>query len=344
MHNPLILSTTMSGVVSAFHLKPTRVALIQLGRIGADKTANLAHARSTILSAVKNAPKEYGAVNMVVLPECFNSPYSVDQFGKYAESFSGLYENVEQSSQTLTTRHGSHSWSIHNKDNTSAIELAPALLRESPSLAMLSEAAKTAGVVLVGGSVPERDDSTGRLYNTSCVFDAQGRVISLHRKLHLFDIDIPGKMTFQESQTLSAGDRITLFDCALGRFALGICYDLRFPESAQVASRLGAGAIVYPGAFNTTTGPIAWELLLRARAIDNQVYTIGCSPARPESGYPAWGHSTVVDPLGQVVETCGDGEAIVYATLDPEREAEVRKTVPISTQRRFDVYPDVASV
>lgn len=136
----------------------------------------------------------------------------------------------------------------------------------------------------------------------------------------------------------------TLTQTDLGRFALGICYDLRFPESAQIASRLGASTILYPGAFNTTTGPVAWELLLRARAIDNQVYTIGCSPARPPAGYPAWGHSTVVDPLGQVISTCDEKETVVYATLHPERIAVVRKTVPVSSQRRFDVYPDVASV
>ncbi len=79
-------------------------------------------------------------------------------------------------------------------------------------------------------------------------------------------------MTFQESETLSGGDRVTLFDCSLGRFGLGICYDLRFPEPAMIAGRLGAGCIIYPGAFNTTTGPVSWELLLRARATDNQVY------------------------------------------------------------------------
>lgn len=117
---------------------------------------------------------------------------------------------------------------------------------------------------------------------------------------------------------------------------------MRFPESAQIAARLGAGALLYPGAFNTTTGPLAWELLLRARAVDNQVYTVGCSPARPAQGYPAWGHSTVVDPLAVVVETCDEKETIIYATLQPERVAEVRSIVPISTQRRFDVYPNVA--
>lgn len=332
----------MASTMPTFRLQRTRVALVQLGGIGTDKSANLSRARSSILDAAKQAPQ--GAVDMVVLPECFNSPYSVDQFAKYAESFSGLYEQVKHIDLTDTVQDGAHAWPVDNKDMEHPVTLTPQALNKSPSLAMMSSVAKETGVVLVGGSIPERDESTNRIYNTSCVFDAQGRVLSLHRKLHLFDIDIPGKMTFQESRTLAAGDRITVFDCQLGRFALGICYDLRFPENALIAARLGAGAILYPGAFNTTTGPVAWELLLRGRAIDNQVYTIGCSPARPPSGYPAWGHSTVVDPLGQVIVTCDEVETVVYATLDPERISDVRKMVPISTQRRFDVYPNVAAV
>ena len=136
----------------------------------------------------------------------------------------------------------------------------------------------------------------------------------------------------------------TLTQTDLGRFALGICYDLRFPESAQIASRLGASTILYPGAFNTTTGPVASELVLRARAIDTQVYTIGCSPARPPAGDRAWGHCTVGETLGQVISSCDEKDTVIYATLHPERIAEVRKTVPVSSQRRFDVYPDVASV
>jgi len=333
--------SAMTSTPPTFRLQRTRVALVQLGGIGTDKSANLTRARSAILDAVQQAPQ--GAVDMVVLPECFNSPYSVDQFAKYAESFSGLYEQVKHMGHTETVSDGAHAWPIDNKDAEHPVKLSSQALEASPTLAMLSDVAKEMGVVLVGGSMPERDDATGRIYNTSCVLDAQGRVLSLHRKLHLFDIDIPGKMTFQESKTLAAGDRITVFDCSLGRFALGICYDLRFPENALIAARLGAGAILYPGAFNTTTGPVAWELLLRGRAIDNQVYTIGCSPARPPTGYPAWGHSTVVDPLGQVIVTCDEAETVVYASLDPERISDVRKMVPISTQRRFDVYPNVAA-
>lgn len=325
---------TMATDPAAFSLQPVRLALVQLGETSADKRANLQRAQDMVARAVSGGPD--GRAQMVLLPECFNSPYGVNFFGTYAESLSGLYEKVRAAAS------GDGRWPVENAGGRGAVALDDATLAKSESLRMLSATAKEHGIVLVGGSIPERDEQTGALYNTSCVFDESGRVIAVHRKLHLFDIDIPGKMAFQESQTLSAGSQITMFDCAFGRFGLGICYDMRFPEAATIAARHGAAAMLYPGAFNTTTGPLAWELLLRARAVDNQIYTVGCSPARPTEGYPAWGHSTVVDPLAQIVTTCEEKETIVWAKLDPARVAEVRHNVPVSSQRRFDVYPDVA--
>lgn len=321
----------MSSTPPALSLQPVNVALVQLGGIGRDKTHNLTHAADLVRRAVHESSDKVG---MVVLPECFNSPYSVNSFGEYAESFSGLFDKVKR---------GGARWPIDNENQSSPVTLSGDALSASPSLAMLSGVAKELGIVLVGGSIPERD-ADNKVYNTSCVFDREGRVVSIHRKLHLFNIDIPGKMTFQESQTLTPGNTVTIFDCEYGRFGLGICYDIRFPENAQIASRRGAGVMLYPGAFNTTTGPLAWELLLRARAVDNQVYTIGCSPARPPEGYPAWGHSSVVDPLGRVVATTEEKEHIVYVSISPDVVRDIRSTVPISTQRRFDVYADVSQV
>lgn len=326
-------------------LNHTRLGVVQLGQTSPDKQFNLKHAREAVLKAASQGP--LSGADMVILPECFNSPYGVQFFDKYAEALPGLFEQVKQGGTTKTYE-GQTQWAIDNMNNAHPITPSEDLLQASESVSMLSSVAKEAGVVLIGGSIPERD-SQGNLYNTSLVFDKQGRIIAMHRKIHLFDIDIPGKMTFQESETLTAGKQITVFDCGtcnphaeFGRFGLAICYDLRFPEIAMVCARLGAGAMLYPGAFNTTTGPLAWELLLRGRAVDNQVYTVGCSPARPTEGYPAWGHSTVVDPIAQVVATCGEEETVIWTTLDPERVREVRKNVPVSSQRRFDVYPNVA--
>ncbi|KAJ3383135.1 hypothetical protein HDU80_001325, partial [Chytriomyces hyalinus] len=161
--------------------------------------------------------------------------------------------------------------------------------------------------------------------------------------VHLFDIDIPGKQTFKESSVLSAGSEITTFDSPIGKIGVGICYDIRFPEMAMIAARKGCIAMIYPGAFNMTTGPLHWELLQRARAIDNQMYVAACSPARDETaGYVAWGHSSVVDPMGQVVAKLGEKEDIVYADLDVAFVETSRANIPVSVQRRFDVYPDVS--
>ncbi|KAK4706435.1 hypothetical protein R3W88_034002 [Solanum pinnatisectum] len=211
---------------------------------------------------------EKGA-KLVVLPEIWNSPYSNDSFPIYAED----------------------------------IDTGP---DASPSTAMLSEAARLLKITIVGGSIPER--SGDKLYNTCCVFDADGKLKAKHRKIHLFDIDIPGKITFKESQTLTAGETPTVVDTEVGRIGIGICYDIRFQELAMLYAARGAHLICYPGAFNMTTGPLHWELLQRARAVDNQLYVATCAPARDVGGgYVAWGHSTLIGPFGEVLATTEHG-------------------------------------
>jgi len=161
--------------------------------------------------------------------------------------------------------------------------------------------------------------------------------------VHLFDIDIPGKITFRESDVLSPGNKVTIVDLPeYGKIGIAICYDIRFPELATIAARKGCFALFYPGAFNTTTGPLHWELLGRARAVDNQIYVALCSPARNVEGYAAWGHSMMVDPMAKVMVEAGESEETVYAELDGAKIQETMKGIPISTQRRFDVYPDIS--
>jgi predicted amidohydrolase len=175
-------------------------------------------------------------------------------------------------------------------------------------------------------------------------FSPTGELLAKHRKMHLFDINIPGKIKFIESEVLSAGSSPTLIETEYGMIGLGICYDIRFPELAMIGARKGAFLMVYPGAFNMTTGPLHWELLARARAVDNQVYVAMCSPARNTEGkgYVAWGHSSVVDPNAEVVVTTDEKEGIVECELSPQRIAEVRGGIPVTGQRRFDVYVDVS--
>lgn len=272
--------------------------------IGADKAINLAHARSKVLEAAK------AGASLIVLPECFNSPYGTQYFPKYAETLLPSPPSKEQ----------------------------------SPSFHALSSIAAEAKAYLVGGSIPEFAPDTKKYYNTSLVFSPSGALIATHRKTHLFDIDIPGKIRFKESEVLSPGNKITMVDLPeYGKIGLAICYDIRFPESAMVAARKDAFLLVYPGAFNMTTGPLHWSLLGRARAVDNQVYVALCSPARDmESTYHAWGHSFVANPKAEVLTEAAEKEEIVYADLDPAAIEEIRKGIPIYTQRRFDVYPDIS--
>ncbi|CAG5116135.1 unnamed protein product, partial [Candidula unifasciata] len=183
-----------------------------------------------------------------------------------------------------------------------------------PSTQALAEAAEENSVFVVGGSIPERDGD--RLFNTCTVFDPRGELVTKHRKVHLFDIDVPGRITFKESEVLSPGNKLTIFQTPYCSVGVGICYDIRFAEMAQVYASKGCSLLLYPGAFNMTTGPAHWELLQRARALDNQVFVATASPARDASaGYIAWGHSSVVNPWGEVIATTDEAESIVYANI-----------------------------
>ena len=176
-----------------------------------------------------------------------------------------------------------------------------------PAYQMLSRTARELNLWLVGGSLPELDGD--KIYNTAYVFDPTGTCVARHRKMHLFDIDVQGGQSFRESATLSPGNDITLFDTPYGRIGLCICFDLRFEELCRLMALEGARVLLAPAAFNMTTGPAHWELLLRQRAVDNQCFTVGAAPARDETAsYVAWGHSLVCDPWGTVLHECGSGE------------------------------------
>jgi omega-amidase len=207
-----------------------------------------------------------------------------------------------------------------------------------PVWQQLSEYAKQYGIYLIGGSMPEKD-AEGKVYNTSYIFDRQGKQIGKHRKVHLFDIDVTGGQTFKESDTLTAGDHDTVFDTEFGRMGVMLCFDIRFPELARMMVNDGAKAILVPAAFNMTTGPAHWELSFRTRALDNQIYMIGCAPMRDESaGYISWGHSIVTDPWGRVIDMLDEKEGVLLTELDLDYEEQVREELPLLKSRRKDMY------
>ncbi|KAA8495166.1 Omega-amidase NIT2 [Porphyridium purpureum] len=277
-----------------------KVALCQVA-VGDDKQKNLAHARQMLRSA-----KERGA-ELAVLPECFNSPYGTQFFREYAET---LPEVGEDAGAAL-----------------------------SPSVQMLLETAQETGMYIVGGSVPEITQD-GKVYNTSLSVSPQGQLVAKHRKVHLFDIDVQGGIRFMESDTLSPGQCMTTFDMANGvRVGVSICYDIRFPELSMLMAEAGCQLLCFPGAFNMTTGPAHWELLGRARALDNQLYVAMCSPCRDvQASYHAWGHSSLFSPWGEVLATTEEKEDIVVGTVDLKRLESVRSSIPVRKQKRSDLY------
>ena len=202
---------------------------------------------------------------------------------------------------------------------------------------MLSDTARELGIWLVGGSMPELEGE--KVFNTSFVFDRSGRQVARHRKVHLFDINVEGGQYFRESETLTAGDEITVFDTEFGKVGLCICFDFRFQELAKVMGDRGAKMIVVPAAFNMTTGPAHWELMFRQRAVDNQVFTLGVAPARDEKAeYVSYANSILADPWGTVLKRAGEGEEIVIAEIDLARCEGIRAQLPIRNARRMDLY------
>lgn len=202
-----------------------------------------------------------------------------------------------------------------------------------------SRLAKTYNVYLSAGTMPELGED-GRIYNTAYVFDRQGHQIGKHRKVHLFDIDIRGGQYFKESETLSPGNEVTVFDTEFGKVGLCICYDFRFPELARQMVNRGAQIFIVPAAFNMTTGPAHWELLYRSRAVDNQVFVIGTAPARDmTASYHSWGHSLVVNPWGEIIEMLDKNEGGLRCRLELEQVKAVREQLPLLAHRRQDIYP-----
>lgn len=201
----------------------------------------------------------------------------------------------------------------------------------------LARIAKKHKIYLIAGSVPEKDGDN--VYNTSYVYNRMGEKIAKHRKVHLFDIDVKNGQKFKESDTLSKGDKITVFDTEFGRFGLAICFDIRFPELFCEMTRLGARAVFVPAAFNMTTGPAHWETLFKARALDNQIFVIGTASARDTSAtYVSYGHSIITSPWGNIENQLGYEEGVLISDLDFHQVEEIRTQLPVLKSLRTDIY------
>jgi len=201
----------------------------------------------------------------------------------------------------------------------------------------LSKIAKKYHIYIIAGSVPENEDS--KIYNTSYVFNREGEMIAKHRKIHLFDIDIKGGQYFKESDSLSRGESVTVFETEFGKIGLCICYDLRFPELSRLMVDRGAKMIIVPAAFNMTTGPSHWNILFRTRALDNQVFTLGVAPARDNfASYISWANSILVSPWGNIINKLDENEDTLISEIDFDYVTKIREELPLLAHRRSDIY------
>lgn len=201
------------------------------------------------------------------------------------------------------------------------------------STQLLRETARETGLFVIGGSIPELDE--GRLYNTSMSFGPDGTYLGKYRKAHLFDIDIPRNFRFMESETIAPGNGYPLILDAPIKTGVAICYDIRFPEWARLIMQRGADLLALPAAFSRSTGPRHWELLLRTRALDNQLFVAAVSPAQSPTAY---GHSLVATPDGTVLYACGEDEEVAIIDLDLNMLEEMRNSIPVRRNRRTDLY------
>ena len=279
------------------------VALCQMNVMD-DKEKNIEKA----ILMIKQSKKQ--GADLAVLPEMFNCPYENEKFIEYAEE-----------------------------------------LEESVTLKEIAKVAKEENIHVLAGSIPElelneknNDDKDNinekqSIYNTSVFFDNHGKILGKHRKMHLFDIDVKGKIYFKESDTLSAGNEFTVIKTDLAKIGIGICYDIRFVELSRIMALEGAEILIFPGAFNLTTGPAHWQMLFKSRALDNQVYAIGVAPALDkDANYNSYGHSIAVNPWGEVIGELSFDEELKIVEIDLDEIVRIREEIPVLKNRRTDLY------
>lgn len=231
-------------------------------------------------------------------------------------------------------------WSILGPPEVILREAEPL---DGPTLSSVRDLAREVGIWLVAGSIPEQAEEGERCFNTSCLVCPDGEITASYRKIHLFDNEVPGA-AYRESSTVTAGSEIvtaSVITAAEDEITVGMstCYDLRFPEMYRVLALGGARVVVVPSAFTSATGAAHWDLLVRARAVENQLFVVAPNQSgMTGAGVSCWGHSVIVDPWGVVLATAPDRPGHVIADLDLARLAEVRASLPSLANRRPETY------
>lgn len=212
---------------------------------------------------------------------------------------------------------------------------------EGPIQAFLSRCARELGLWIIGGTIPiEVPAQPGRVAAASLVFDERGRCVNRYDKIHLFDVDIPEREErYRESATIAAGSQPVVVSTPIGHVGMAVCYDIRFPELFRVLLEQGAEVLSLPSAFTAPTGRAHWELLVRARAVENLSYVL--APAQSglhQNGRETWGDSMVVDPWGRVLARVAEaGPGLAVAEIDRTLQHDLRVRFPATSHRRFQV-------
>lgn len=216
----------------------------------------------------------------------------------------------------------------------------------SPTLKLLSSLAKKHQIYLIGGSIPIyfKSDKT-KTYNTTFCFDKNGEIKTVFSKLHMFDVNIPGKIVFRESDKITQGNSFGIFDTEYCRFGIGICYDIRFPEYCLLLKKeYKCDFLVFPAAFSLRTGEMHWEMLGKSRAYDTNCFTALCSQARnyeDSKAYQAWGNSMICEPSGSILNRTGYDEDILFSRIDINLNDEIRRQIPVWDQKRYNELYDL---
>lgn len=205
-----------------------------------------------------------------------------------------------------------------------------------PIVNALTTASSSLGVWILGGGMPEKSEDHSRPYNTSVLVSPEGKIAATYRKVHLFDVSLPDGTQLRESAATSAGGEAVTAEVDGVRVGLSICYDLRFPELYRRLIDQGARVVTVPSAFTLTTGKDHWHALLRARAIEDQVYVLApAQHGKHPRGRQTYGKSVIIDPWGEVVAQCSEGEGMALAQLDFEYQDRVRNALPALLHRKW---------
>jgi len=217
-----------------------------------------------------------------------------------------------------------------------AAERGPA----GPLRSFLAASAREHGIVLVGGTIPVAGDAPGERPRAACfLYGEDGSELARYDKIHLFDVELPdAQRSYRESDGYAPGERLVCAPTPCGMLGLGVCYDLRFPEMFRALGQRGMDVLALPSAFTRVTGEAHWHVLLRARAIENQVFVIAPDQGgRHSATRETWGGSAIVDPWGRVLASAASGEAVITALLDPAALREARERLPVRAHQRFYV-------